>query len=723
MYRLTFLLALLTLIPVVTVPAAAQLSHGTLSAERVPDGSAPTLPVDHDSAWLNTPPTAATFIQIEPFDGQSSRFPTRVWLRYDSDKLYVLFICDDPDPDSVAHLLQRRDRSSRSDFVTFGISPFGDAKNGYWFRVTAGNVQTDATMSNVNSSDSNWDGVWSSSVAKTETGWQALLEIPFDTFRHGDPERKPWTVVFERFVHRAQEWSTLPAFDRRAQIRIDGFLPVTGLTGIPGSSHVELIPHAVARWDDSPADEWRSENDWDNVGITGKIVLNPSWSVDATYQPDFAQVDVDDIVINLSDYPVFLSEKRPFFLEGLDLFQQQPIQLVYTRRIADPVYGVRVTGQEPTVRASGLYASNLNEDGQREDDFAARALWSVSDRNTLGGTVTHQHVDGENVSAAAFDATLRWGRRNETVLIGAVSDVPGWDEQPVSVESETFVEGPWQVEMNYEAGFRGRDFMINHLGWGRYSDQIWNWARLQRRWFPRDGVIENYRFYLNLYQESHQDTRYGFGTATLGYATHLRNTWGWGVFGYYGDTVRRNYLDEDETTDRMILTDNFGDYVTERYDSWSYNAWVESDYRKPLHGYLEAAHQSLRDGQRVYVNPDLYLTPRNNLTFSVALRWSHVWQVYDIANGSETDFRVWRFGVDWSPVLNTSIRGTLQYVDNSNDDAQQLLANVVFAWNWHPGSWFYVVYGENRDESDVFNARPGDRTIRLKATWFVTSAL
>jgi Domain of unknown function (DUF5916) len=690
------------------------ISHHTSLTAEDDSSSSPQVSANN---WITE------FTQLSPQSGETVWFDTQCLLTHDEDHLYATFICHDPQPDSISQPMQRRDRSRRSDFVSFLISTFGDSKNGYYFRVTAGNVQTDGAISNVNNYDDTWDGVWESTVTSNDSGWTAELRIPLSTFRHGDPESEPWGVALERYVYRTQEWSAWPVFERRAGIRVDQFATLEGLGGIPASSHIELIPHVVGRLDDTPETGWRSDDNWESFGITGKVVLNPRWSVDAAYQPDFAQVDVDDAVINLSDYPVFLPEKRPFFLEGLDLFKNQPIQLVYTRRIADPVYGVRITGQEAALRTSGLYASNQSEDGRREDDFAVRTMWNMSQRNTLGGTLTHQHKEGEKVSTAALDATLRWSRRNQWTGIGAVSDVPGWNDQPISIESKLFVEAPGRLEINYDFGYRGRDFMINHLGWGRYSDQIWNWLRVQRRWFPRKGIAENYRIFVNPYQESHADTRYGMGNVHAGFRTGMRNQWAVGVNGRVGNQVRRNYLDDGETTERSILTDNFGDYVTEQYDTWSISPWISTDHRKPVNGSLTVGHNTIRDGYQVRFYPSMSLNPLNNLSLSMSLNWTHVWDVYDINDGNGTDFRVWRMGFDWSPTLPTSLRGTVQFVDNSNSDEQTVLANVVFAWNWHPGSWIYAVYREDRGAEDLLSSQPGDRTIRLKATWFITHPL
>ena len=446
--------------------------------------------------------------------------------------------------------------------------------------------------------------------------------------------------------------------------------------------------------------------------------MSPRWSMDMTFQPDFAQVEVDDEVINLSDYPVFLTEKRPFFIEGLDLFHESGVRLLYTRRIADPLYGARLTGQENKVRTSGVYARNDDPDHGLEHTGAARTQINFGERSTAGFTFTHLNRDSHAITSGGVDGAVRWGNRNELVLNLAAVDKPGKTRQPVSVHANLFTEPVKDTEVLYDFGYFGQDFDINDLGWMSYSDQLWNWGRVEKKMFPEESRIERWTVSAEGYHEMHPDLSYNEGHGNLAGWVNIDYEWYFGIEGEIGNTWRRKYLDTDEIPhpDAAVLEDNYGLYTPEYYRTFEIGTWFETDTRQTWAYGTELDYNSLRDGSRVEFSPYLTVTPRSNLLIDINFDWARVWDVYDINDGNRTDFRILRVRGDWSPTLNTSFRATFQFVDNS-DDIDGLIANMVYAWNWSPGSWIYFVYREDREYDRAVVSIPGDRTFRIKATW------
>ena len=166
-----------------------------------------------------------------------------------------------------------------------------------------------------------------------------------------------------RSIDRRREALFWQPVNNQRGLRVNEFGTLAGLENIGSSAHLEVRPHVVGRWDAPQNAKWASHTEAEDLGFYLKYVPKSSWAADFAYQPDFAQVDVDEEVINTSDYPVFLTEKRPFFLEVGNFFETSPIQLLYTRRITDPDFVTRVYISVGEVSGDGV--GGAESDGGR----------------------------------------------------------------------------------------------------------------------------------------------------------------------------------------------------------------------------------------------------------------------------------------------------------------------------------------------------------------------
>ncbi len=459
-----------------------------------------------EADWFKAVP-AQGLLQIRPNEGQPATQETRVYILYSREALYVGFCCLDTAPDSIAGPVQRRDNDDDSDIVYVGLDTFHDHRNAYYFGVTAAGVQVDGTFSNEDVNDDTWDGVWESAVARVDSGWTAEMRIPFQGIRHGGTREDGWGIDFVRVIHRNQEVAFWQRTTRDQGSKVSNFGDLLGLDEISSARHVQVLPHTLGRWDAPESSRWQSKNDLDNLGLDLKIVPSSSWTMDLTYQPDFAQVDVDEEVINLSDYPVFLEEKRPFFLEGRDLFETSPIQLLYTRRITDPDYGGRITGQWGDLRGSALYARNITEEGLKQDAFAARTLWNVGSRSAVGATVTYLGDEESHAATAGMDARLRWREENQLWLTFAGVDRPEERRQPLGARANLFL-AKGHFRGNVGTTYYGQDYNINDLGWSEYSNMFSQYSWIGYRLYPDEGFLRTIEINLNGWHESMPDGRF-----------------------------------------------------------------------------------------------------------------------------------------------------------------------------------------------------------------------
>ncbi|MBL0061513.1 MAG: carbohydrate binding family 9 domain-containing protein [bacterium] len=687
---------------------------------------------------------ADNFIQREPGYPAPVTQKCEVYVLYDENALYFGYMYYDTAPDSIAGQIQRRDNDSNSDFLDLYLDTFHDHRTGYWFTVTAAGVQAEGTFFSENNLSNSWDAVWESAVAITDSGWSCELRIPFQIMRHGGSREDGWGVSFARKLYRINEAGFWPPVDPEIGWKASKIATLRGLDDIASSAHLEVLPHAVGRWDAPTTKDFRSENEWENLGLTLKYVPSAALSIDGAYQPDFAQVDVDEAVINLSDYPVFLSEKRPFFLESKEYFEETPYTFVYTRRVADPDYGGRVNYQKGNVKASFLAGKNrlsyfddqFETRGLLQDVFVGRTTLN-SGRHRFGLTGTYLNQTGYTAAAAGFDAKFRWRVRDQLNLWLSAVDRSGdpvqhWyrvaqvrDEQPVESRVGYVRDyGPFRSEL--AAAYRGTDYDINDLGWGDPSNQIRQALWIGDNYYLNGTAFRNFGFDINSLRSSLTTGDAPEGYANFNLFTTTRTNWELGGGMEWGDDFRRRYVGLQAGEFR----DNFGSFNHEYYKYFWHWGWFWSDQTKPFRYGTDARYRTFRDGNSYSLEPEVSWRPRSNIELGAEMDWTRVWNsrsfVDDSGHVVTADFRNWILKSSWSPSLKLSFRGTLQWIEKSHfvDDQGLFFANLLMSYNWSPGSWFYIVYDESGRDIDRLDhadmSIPGDRTLRAKLTYFFT---
>ncbi len=689
-----------------------------------------------EPAWFSGG-KAENFVQREPGYPAPSTLASEVYVLYDADALYVGYMLFDTAPDSIQGQIQRRDNDANSDFVDFYLDTFHDLRSGYWFTVTAAGVQAEGTFFSENNLSNSWDAVWESAVARTDSGWSCELRIPFQILRHGGPRSDGWGVAFARKIFRKNEAGFWPPVDPEIGWKASNIGVLRGLDNIAPSAHVEILPHAVGRWDAPTGKPWRTENEWENLGLTVKYVPSAALSIDAAYQPDFAQVDLDEAVINLSDYPVFLEEKRPFFLESKEYFEETPYRFVYTRRVTDPDYGGRVNVQHGRFKLSALAAKNRLSYGDMfgerreilQDAVTGRSSIDFARRHRLGVTWTYLNQTGYSSATAGVDARFRFRERDRLwfwlagVERSGDPDQHWWrthevkDEQPV--EARTSYLRDWgPVRTDLALAYRGTDFDINDLGWGDASNTIRQSFWLGDNYFVNSRYLRNIGFDVNGFHATLSDGTAAEGWANFNIFTTTSSNWSFGGGGEWGDVFRRRYIGPEGGEFR----DNFGSFDLEYYKHFYHWAWLWSDETKPFRYGTDARYRSFRDGELVNLEPEVSWRPRSNIELAGGMTWNRVWHARDF-DDQTTDFRNWILRGVWSPSLHMSFRGTLQWIEESYfpSEVGLFFANLLMAYNWHPGSWFYLVYDESARSIDPLDkSMPGDRTLRAKLTYFFT---
>ena len=312
---------------------------------------------------LSSPPKLADFVggtprtdlkriddfrQRNPGDGAPASRRTTAFLGYDDNNLYAVFVCESPAGQTRARVGKREDVFS-DDIVGLVLDTFHDRQHGSEFFVNAYGVQADATLSDGGRDNFSFDTVWRSEGRATANGFAALIAVPFRSLRFTYADMQTWGLGLARFVPALNEQDFWPYITNR----INSFLPqlgtATGLGGISPGRNLQLIPYASfahAHFLDNPAAGplFRATNDT-RVGLDAKAVIRDALTLDVALNPDFSQVESDDPQVTVNQrFEVFFPEKRPFFLENTGYFAT-PENLVFSRRIRDPEFGVRLTGK------------------------------------------------------------------------------------------------------------------------------------------------------------------------------------------------------------------------------------------------------------------------------------------------------------------------------------------------------------------------------------------
>ena len=287
-----------------------------------------------DAAWALAKP-ATDFVQLKPYNGNPSSFNSEVKFVYDDNALYVGAMLYDPHPDSIDTELSERDDLGIVDYFGVYLDCFNDYLTSFGFVVTAVGVQVDVKSTYDDDDDETWDAVWKSEVNITDDGWVVEMLIPYSALRFPKKEDQLWSLQISRQIMRYKENSTWNFINREQ----DGFNnqagELHGIKNINPPLRLSFVPYVSGYVEKSPeTKKWGYSY---NYGLDLKLGLSESYTLDMTLVPDFGQVQSDDQIYNLSPFEVYYDEKRPFFMEGTELFEKGDI--FYTRRIGDTPLG------------------------------------------------------------------------------------------------------------------------------------------------------------------------------------------------------------------------------------------------------------------------------------------------------------------------------------------------------------------------------------------------
>ncbi len=673
------------------------------------------------------------FIQIAPHDGETGSEETEVWLGHTKTALYFVFICHDHHLDQMRAHLARRENIQSDDNVTVILDPFQDHRKGVLFKVNPMGVQADAAWSDLGGADYSYDQVWDSDGQVTPGGWMALMTIPFRSLRFR-ADSSDWGVVFQRAFPRNSETDFWPrvAADTSGYLSQEGTL--RGITGVTGSHDLQLNPYLLGQNERSldtldPANPFFSSRHFEGTaGGEIKAVLKDSIVVDATFNPDFSDVESAQPQFTVNQrYAVYYPELRPFFLENASYFAT-PIQLVYTRNIAHPEYGVRTTGKLGQTNI-GLLAIDDRAPGETvipgDPLYGKRAVYAVgrvSEDLGIGSSVGVTYTDQEfgqgwnRVGGVDYIAriTNQWTSQGQWVTSASKGNMdsgptPTYSAGPAAKlklhrTGRSFVfDGTF---LDFSSGFQTLTGFISTANIRQGS------AYARYRWFPEDKAILNYGVETSQnIAFDHQGDRIFHGSSFDFFISLPRNVFIAPIGGQNSDTLgpQNNSL----LTENHNFTENYGGIIARgaplpqmtfnisafRSGNVNYNP-VDCPANSPL---LPTCLPSLmnQEDSSAYIT----LQPFRGLTADSTYLLD---RDFSVADGAMTfESQTFRTKVNYQFTRAFSARAIIEYDSTLTNPAETSLqrtkevgTEALLTWLPHPGTALYIGYNNDLQNLD-----------------------
>jgi len=701
--------------------APPEMSAFRLSQAPVIDGK-----VLGDDAWNGAVP-ATGFWQIQPDDGQPSSQNTEVFVGFTEDALYIAMVAYDDDPAGIIVTDSRRD-SSLDDTDSFLVIIDGllDRQNGYVFGTNAAGLDYDGQVTNQGVGDFqaggggfnlSWDGIWTVRSQISEQGWSTEMKIPFTTLRYGSGKEQVWGINFQRNIRRNNEvafWAPLEL--NRNIYRVSEAGTITGIAP-PPLRNLQVTPYVLGST--QRGGELTSSESGQEFGFDIKYSVTPSLTLDATYNTDFAQVEVDDQQINLDRFNLFFPEKRPFFLENAGQFavgNPASVEMFFSRRVGlgqggEPIPidgGLRLSGKiGGTTNIGLLYMQVPGAAGLAPGNtFAvARINQELPNRSAIGAIVVSRNGDGTNdvVQEDDHNETYaidgRWGIGDYLDLQAwaAKTDTPGLDgrDQAFALKAN-YNSAKWISRLDYTEVGENFNPEVGFLTRKDYRNVS---AFLLRRFRPKDlwGLLEirphaayNGFWTFDGFQETgfmHFDSQFEFKTGSqVSAAVNFTRA---GVINAFdivdGVTIQPGTYDHREGSLRFFTNQS-------KPFSFSFSTTVGGSF----------------GGDRVLISPAVRY--RIGETFSSELAVDYNEFSLPVPNGDFTANLV-RLRLSYSFTPKILLQALVQY--NEVDAATG--TNIRFSWQQSASSGFYIVYNEI-DETGV-GALPTGREVIVKYSY------
>lgn len=663
------------------------------------------------------------FTQRVPNDGMPASQRTEVYLGYDDKFFYAAMIAFDSDPSKIRARMSRREDIFSDDVLLVILDTFNDKRRAYGFMVNPYGIQADGVWTEGRGWDFSWDTIWDSNGRRTDQGYVVVMAVPFRSMRFADADVQHWGIMLDRDIPGRSEQAFWPRYSQQIEGRLNQEGSMYGVEKVSPGRNMQFNPYVSMRsyretdLRDATAPRFDSKPFKGEIGLDSKIVLKDSLVLDTTLNPDFAQVESDEPQVTANRrFEVFYPERRPFFIENSGFFST-PINLVFTRRIADPTYGVRLSGKTGPYSLGILFADDrspglaLPENDPATDSKAyfgvVRINRDVLKQSTVGVLFTDREYGDSFNRVGGADYRLKFDDH--------------WTSSAQAVVSSTrYTDGTYSGGPSVTANLQrsGRKFSsgtsFNDTGSGFYTESgfyrrpdyrtVNHWSQLE--WHPKDSILQSHGIFGSINRQwDHEGTQLWEGQS-LSYNLNFRGN----TSTEFGTTSGAEVL---RPTDFAAITAN------QRYPDQSYYLFVGSDYFQSVGFRFNISQGQTANYSGVGVNdaPPVGEAPRlarqNNANISVTLRPaerirvdnSYTWErlVDDLSDESVYNTHIIRskMNVQLSRAMSFRLIGTYNSLltnplQTTLQPTKAVNADFLFTYLVHPGTAVYVGYNSNQ---------------------------
>ena len=672
--------------------------------------------------------------EFNPGENIAPPVRTQMLLTYDSGKLYAAFRCYDPEPAAIRAYMADRDSVYGEDHVHIQVDTFNDERRCFFFGGNPLGVQMDGLAINGNFSAS-LDAIWDSAGRINEWGWAFEMAIPFNQLRFQRSDgSQVWGFNAWRFYPRSKRhFIGLVPDDRNKNCYQCEFVKIEGFEGATPGRNIEIDPTlTAARTDarpDFPEGEFRKQSQEAQVGVTARWGITPNMMFGVTANPDFSQVEADAMQLDINEpFELFFLEKRPFFTEGADFFETR-LNVVYTRMMRDPSWGLKLSGKEGS-NTVGAYVvrdeiTNLVFPGSQGSGATSLDMGNTSSvfrykrdigsRYTIGLLGTDREGGDYFNRVFGFDTDLRITDRDvvRMQVLGSATRYPGAVAEDYGQDSDTF--GGRAVYTTYSHNTRSNDWSLSYR---EFSEGF----RADLGFIPR----VNYR----LYSAGYDHTWYGkegswWSTFDLG-----------GGYDHYeemdGDPLMRDlafflqysgamqtwlYMEGGRNTEAYN-----GQEFPQNYLSINMEMAPTGDVGLALNARLgdKIDYANTRLGKRMQLNPWLRFNFGNHLKLSL----DHTYERLNVDAGRLYDANISQFIAIYQFNTRAFFRSILQYVDYQyrpelyldeiDPQYRHLFMQMLFSYKINPQTVLFLGYSDNSYGDGGYGLRRNDRTLFVK---------
>ncbi len=368
--------------------------------------------------------------EVEPRENVPAPQRTEVRVLYTLDMLYIGFVCRDSAMSDVRAAYADRDKAAPDDLAAVVLDTYGDHQRAYVFTVNPRGVQGDAMFAG-NREDVSFDLVWHSAARRYRDGWSAEMGIPFASLRFPDQKEQRWLVLFGRQYPRAtMAMLSATRYDRNNPCMTCQGMTLIGIEGVRPGSAIDLLPYVGASQRTGLRDEDELDSPFDRgkmtprAGVGLRVAPTPNLILEGVINPDFSQIEADAVQISVnSNFALYYPEKRPFFLEGADLYQtifnqwgDPAFQVFYSRTFNDPLVAAKVFGKSGALSFGIIAAQDRNTSivvpGEEESDVVETG------RDSQAGVARVRYELGEESFIGGFGSVRTFGADGSHLLGG-----------------------------------------------------------------------------------------------------------------------------------------------------------------------------------------------------------------------------------------------------------------------------------------------------------------